>query len=54
MKKTAAKKGVKSKGYTATDLRAVSDNPKWTKEDFAKARSFDETFPAMRKRPRPQ
>ena len=44
MKRTAVKKG-----YTARDLRAVSDNPEWTKDDFAKARTFDEVFPAMRK-----
>ncbi|QAU48067.1 BrnA antitoxin family protein [Bradyrhizobium guangzhouense] len=44
MKKAAAKKG-----YTARDLRAVSDNPEWTKGDFAKARTFDEVFPTMRK-----
>ena len=30
-------------------MRAVSDNPEWTKEDFAKARPFDEVFPGMRK-----
>jgi len=34
MKRTAAKKG-----YTARDLRAVGDNPEWTKDDFAKART---------------
>ncbi len=35
-------------------MRAVSDNSKWTKEDFAKAKGFDEAFPdlarAMRRR----
>ncbi|MCP3370366.1 BrnA antitoxin family protein [Bradyrhizobium cajani] len=44
MKGTAAKKG-----YSARDMRAVSDNPEWTKDDFARAKSFDEVFPAMRK-----
>ena len=32
MKKTVAKKA-----YTKADMRAVSDNPEWTKADFAKA-----------------
>jgi uncharacterized protein (DUF4415 family) len=49
MKKIAAKKIAKSRRYTASDLRAVGDNPRWTKEDFTKAKSFDEVFPAMRK-----
>ena len=44
MKKTAAKKG-----YTARDMRAVSNNPEWTKGDFAKAKTFDEAFPSLRK-----
>ena len=44
MRKIAAKKG-----YTGRDLRAVSNNPEWTKDDFAKARAFDEVFPTMRK-----
>ena len=44
MRKTAAKKG-----YTARDMRAVSDNPEWTKEDFAKAKTFGEVFPGARK-----
>ena len=43
MKKTA------KKGYTARDMRAVSDNPEWTKGDFARAKAFDEVFPGMRK-----
>jgi uncharacterized protein (DUF4415 family) len=30
-------------------MRAVSDNPEWTKGDFAKAKPFDEVFPTMRK-----
>lgn len=48
MKKTDAKKKA-AKGYSATDMRAVSDNPIWTKEDFAKAKPFNEMFPAVRK-----
>ena len=49
MKKTSAKKRVPKKGYTASDMRAVSDNPEWTKADFARARPFDEVFPGLRK-----
>jgi uncharacterized protein (DUF4415 family) len=45
MKRTAAKK----KGYTASDMRAVSDNPEWTEADFAKARPFNEVFPTLRR-----
>ena len=30
-------------------MRAVSDNPEWTKSDFAKAKPFSEVFPTMRK-----
>jgi probable addiction module antidote protein len=30
-------------------MRAVSDNPEWTKRDFAKAKAFDEVFPTMSK-----
>lgn len=44
MKKAAAKKP-----YTTSDMRAVSDNPEWTKEDFAKAKPFGEVFPKPRK-----
>jgi len=32
----------KKKGYSARDLRDVSDSPELTKEDFAKMRSFAE------------
>jgi uncharacterized protein (DUF4415 family) len=35
------------KGYTARELREVSDNPEWTKENFAKARPFAEAFPEL-------
>ncbi|MBR1087300.1 BrnA antitoxin family protein [Bradyrhizobium manausense] len=44
MRKTVAKKR-----YTARDMRAVSDNPEWTKDDFVRAKTFDEVFPTMRK-----
>lgn len=33
--------------YTQADMDAVSDNPEWTKEDFAKARPFAEVFPEL-------
>jgi uncharacterized protein (DUF4415 family) len=39
----------RSKGYTAKDLKEVSDNPSWTKEDFAKAKPFAEVFPELAK-----
>jgi uncharacterized protein (DUF4415 family) len=35
------------KGYTKKDMDAVSDNPKWTKADFEKAKPFAEAFPAL-------
>jgi uncharacterized protein (DUF4415 family) len=35
------------KRYSARDLREVSDNPEWTKEDFAKAKPFAEVFPKL-------
>lgn len=44
MKKTVAKKA-----YTRANMRAVSDNPEWTKADFAKAVPFDELLPELRK-----
>ena len=37
----------KKAGYSAKDLRDVSDNPELTKEDFAKARPFGEVFPDL-------
>jgi uncharacterized protein (DUF4415 family) len=37
----------KKKGYSASDLREVSDNPEWTKKDFAKARPFAEALPDL-------
>jgi len=35
------------KGFSARDLREVSDNPKWTKKDFAKAKPFAEALPEL-------
>jgi len=49
MKKTVVKMKTSKKGYTAADMREVSNNPIWTKEDFAKARPFNEIFPNARK-----
>jgi hypothetical protein len=40
---------VKKKGYSASDLRDVSDNPEWTRKDFAKARPFAEVLPDLAK-----
>jgi uncharacterized protein (DUF4415 family) len=36
-----------SRKYTKADLAAVSDNPQWTADDFARAVSFDEAFPEL-------
>ncbi|MEE4453830.1 BrnA antitoxin family protein [Novosphingobium resinovorum] len=33
--------------YTQADMDAVSDNPEWTEEDFAKAVPFAEAFPDL-------
>lgn len=38
---------IRKKGYSARDLREVSDNPEFTKEDFAKAKPFAEVFPEL-------
>ncbi|MDE2332638.1 MAG: BrnA antitoxin family protein [Bradyrhizobium sp.] len=35
------------RGFTAADMKAVSDNPAWTKETFARARPFSNVFPAL-------
>lgn len=35
------------KGYTQSDMDAVSDNPELTAEDIAKARPFAEAFPEL-------
>ena len=34
-------------GYTKANMEAVSDNPEWTKEDFARAKPFSEVFPEL-------
>jgi uncharacterized protein (DUF4415 family) len=34
-------------GLSARDLREVSDNPEWTKKDFAKAKPFAEALPEL-------
>ena len=39
----------KAEGYSAKDMRDVSDNPEWTKEDFDRARKFSDVFPALAK-----
>jgi uncharacterized protein (DUF4415 family) len=39
-------------GYTQADMEAVSDNPEWTEETTARAKSFDETFPDIARRVR--
>jgi Uncharacterized protein conserved in bacteria len=33
--------------YTQADMDAVSDNPEWTKDDFAKAIPFAQAFPDL-------
>jgi uncharacterized protein (DUF4415 family) len=37
----------KKKGYSAKDLREVSDNTEWTSKDLAKARPFSEALPDL-------
>ncbi|WP_371932964.1 BrnA antitoxin family protein [Bradyrhizobium sp. CCGUVB23] len=48
-KGSSMKRIVAKKRYTASDMRAVSDNPEWTNRDFAKAKAIHEVFPTMRK-----
>jgi uncharacterized protein (DUF4415 family) len=38
---------IKKKGYSARDLRDVSNNPELTKKDFTKARPFAEALPEL-------
>jgi uncharacterized protein (DUF4415 family) len=38
---------VKKKGYSARDLREVSDSPELTEKDFAKAKPFAEALPDL-------
>ncbi len=35
------------RGYTDADLKAVSDNPEWTKGKMARAKPFGEVFPEI-------
>jgi uncharacterized protein (DUF4415 family) len=37
----------KKKGYSARDLRDVSDSPELTKKDFAKMRAFAQVLPEL-------
>ncbi len=37
----------KKKGYSARDMYDVSDNPEWTREDFARAKPFAEALPDL-------
>jgi uncharacterized protein (DUF4415 family) len=37
----------KRRGFSAEDLREVSDSPELTKADFAKAKPFAEVFPDL-------
>jgi uncharacterized protein (DUF4415 family) len=37
----------KRRGFTAKDLKEVSDSPGFTKADFAKAKPFSEVFPDL-------
>jgi uncharacterized protein (DUF4415 family) len=39
-------------GYSAKDMREVSDNPELTKADFAKARPFGDVFPGLARKGR--
>lgn len=38
---------MKERKFTQADLDAVSDNPEWTKEDFAEAKPFAEVLPEL-------
>jgi uncharacterized protein (DUF4415 family) len=42
-----SKNSGKAKGFTAKDLKEVSDNPRWTKKAFVEARPFGEVFPQL-------
>jgi uncharacterized protein (DUF4415 family) len=42
-----AKTNRTKRGYTKADIDAVSDNPEWTKKDFARAKRFSEVFPEL-------
>lgn len=40
-------KFVEGRGYSREDWDAVSDNPEWTEEDFAKAKPMAEAMPEL-------
>jgi uncharacterized protein (DUF4415 family) len=40
-------RNVKKTGYSARDLREVSDTPELTKKDFARAKPFAEALPDL-------
>lgn len=42
-----SKSGKSTKGFSAIDLKEVSDNPRWTKKSFAQAKPFGEMFPHL-------
>ena len=44
---TKLKKFEEGHGFTREDWDIVSDNPEWTKKDFAEARPFAEVFPDL-------
>jgi uncharacterized protein (DUF4415 family) len=44
---TASKPRKTKNSFTAADLEAVSDNPEWTKDDFARAKPYSEMFPEL-------
>lgn len=37
----------RDRGYTDKDMAEVSDNPEWTKDEFARAKPFAEAFPDL-------
>jgi uncharacterized protein (DUF4415 family) len=40
-------RNIKRKGYSARDLRDVSDSPELTRDDFAKMKTFAEALPKL-------
>lgn len=44
---STSKTGRSKRVYTKADLKAVSNNPEWTKEDFARAKPFRDVFPDL-------
>ena len=41
------KEFVEGRGYSREDWDAVSDNPEWTQDDFAKAKPMAEAMPEL-------